>query len=774
MALAACSKKSEETGAEGTDRSEAQAELAAAGADASGDRVDPKDLGALVDLIVAEAAALPREEFDPAALAAKLGKNPQAHFEWVRDHTWWAPYRGLLRGSQGVMLDRVGSSLDRAVLLGDLLRHSGYTVRLAHAQLQEARAREFLSKVRPMPDERDSPAAPRAISPDQRRAIEALVPIQWKSAQDQDGDSRRVTSDAEALIRTQVKLLYAAVNKAGISSASEDGDAIAALSDHWWIEFEEDGRWITMDVLLPDAKIGDAVAAASQTSAWRPDSASPAIPDSEWHEVQIRVVVERYADGRVAELTALDKVLRPAELIEQPISLMHFPKPWPEALPDPASEPDALGNVVVSVKEWVPFLWIGDELVVQSGFTDSGDLIADPFDSGRDIAAVGGGGFMSGFGEALGGQDAAASSMTAEWIDFELRSPGATNRKLRRPVFDLMGPAKRAAGIESFDATTNDLLIERYESLLSVSDILLQPCAYTEEFLTHVRIAGITANANAIKDLARERDTAKASTAASTLLAKIDRWSPLMNLVRLRTALAKKSSDWFIDRPNVMTYRITPTILNADQAQARELIDFASNDVGVRPGAGRSSFEIRLEQGVVDTVAEVLALGADLREAENTASVFSMTGAEPEGSVLVGRRDAKLVQAMDLPDDTAARIVENVDAGFVVLLPDSRSDPGSRGRFGWWRVDPGSGETIGVMDTGFHAATSEDAAIRIRVRSLRNYLERNRDFFRQNTDRVESIMRSGRRLTADEMYWLRVEMRILDALRVASRAGYLM
>jgi hypothetical protein len=104
-------------GAAGTPEApQQQTESVASDNDASAPRLKLKDLNALVDLVVAEAKDLPRAEFDPAALAAKLGNNPQAHFEWVRDHTWWAPYRGLFRGSQGVMPDRVGSSLDRAVL----------------------------------------------------------------------------------------------------------------------------------------------------------------------------------------------------------------------------------------------------------------------------------------------------------------------------------------------------------------------------------------------------------------------------------------------------------------------------------------------------------------------------------------------------------------------------------------------------------------------------------------------------------------------------------
>jgi hypothetical protein len=48
-------------------------------------------------------------------------------------------------------------------------------------------------------------------------------------------------------------------------------------------------------------------------------------------------------------------------------------------------------------------------------------------------------------------------------------------------------------------------------------------------------------------------------------------------------------------------------------------------------------------------------------------------------------------------------------------------------RVGWWRVHPTTGETIGVMDTGFHGAT-EDA-----VQRALEYLRRNAAFMRRRT-----------------------------------------
>src|SRR5688572_12873355 len=59
---------------------------------------------------------LPRDSFEVAAVVKSVGSDPAKLFEWVRDQTVWVPYRGSLRGDVGVLMDRLGNSLDRSVL----------------------------------------------------------------------------------------------------------------------------------------------------------------------------------------------------------------------------------------------------------------------------------------------------------------------------------------------------------------------------------------------------------------------------------------------------------------------------------------------------------------------------------------------------------------------------------------------------------------------------------------------------------------------------------
>ena len=649
-----------------------------------------------VDSVVAAAARLPRRDFEPDALVAALGRDPQPLYEWVRDQTSWAPYRGLLRGATGVMLDRVGSNLDRAVLLGELLRRAGHSVRLVHAQLPETLARDLLGKLRPMPLDRRGLTQPES---------------------------------ARALVRTQTDALAVAVKPllartgTATANAAASAAALAALRDHWWIEREAaDGRWIAMDVLRPDARPGDALAAGDAPIAWPAGATSPPVPDANWHTVRVRLVVERYSEAATTEAAALDTTLRPAIVLQRPITLGFKPKPWPDALSTGSKDAGALMTAAYAVNEWTPYLRVGDELIAQSGFNDRGEIVDASNESAGGMGAAVTGSFGS-MGDALGGGgEASAAYATAAWIDYDVQVPGQAPQHLRRPLFDLIGPAARPAKPPAVDFNGDDQRFTRAEALSSETDILLQPCDFTADFLAHIVSRSIVANRAAFAELAAIQDPRKKQAAAGELLGRLDVWGPLPLFVLARSGLGRQPIEWFIDRPNVLNYRVSSSIRDAQHVGFRELIDIASNPIGVRAGAGREAAAVRLEQGVADTVAEFLTLGSEPGAVDNTAAAFQLSGVNGAKVLVVAPGKAGELRSLGWQDEPRARLAEDVDAGYAAVALREPVDIQGRPRVGWWRVDPRSGETLGVMASGYHAALTEDEIDR--VENLRRSLFR--------------------------------------------------
>ncbi len=661
---------------------------------------DASNLAIHVDQFAAAASSIRRAEFDPAALADTLGNDAQAHFAWVREHTWWAPYRGVLRGPTGVLLDRVGSSLDRAYLLADLLRRAGHTVRLAHAEFAHDKAQELLPRVQKIPSQRgvgdrsltESASGTSAASIDMRIAL-----------------SEQATSNAEVLIDTQTEALLTALAETPTPKERANEIALSAIRDHWWVEYQDNGTWVALDVLLPDTIPGQTHIAASSVIPWLAGDTAPPIDPSEWHTVGIRVVIERYEGGTTKELTVLAASVRPSDVLGEPLKLRHAPIPWPDRLPDPDIDPQSFRTAALAATMWVPVLQIGRQEFAQSAFTENGKLHDDLPKAVDEFSRLGAAGVTSGMDMALGGFSADTSTpvVSAEWIDYEIIVPGGPVERLRRPVFDLLGPARRAASSGSFDGTAELRRLERFEALWAPTEILIQPSTLTADFVADIVTSGLVDSSDALKELLRETEPSAVRDKATDILDRIEIWDTLPYYALWRTSLGASANTLLICRPNVLQFRGGRVLANAGSNVFRELLDVAANRTDVVNSSAHESFHGRVRQGVTDTVAEMLALGADLGMAENTASIFGRLAAEGSRGMVVGAGDEAAARTLPWPEDEIERVTQDVLAGYTVVVPRKAVMIGDLQRVGWWRVDPTSGETIGVMDSGFHAGTVE-------------------------------------------------------------------
>src|ERR1041385_3901024 len=97
-------------------------------------------LDGLLNRLEARGRQQRRDRFDTDAVIEAVGRDPAKLLDWVRQQTVFVPYSGALRGWRGVLMDRVGSDVDRSLLLAQLVSSSGYAVRLARVTLTEAEA----------------------------------------------------------------------------------------------------------------------------------------------------------------------------------------------------------------------------------------------------------------------------------------------------------------------------------------------------------------------------------------------------------------------------------------------------------------------------------------------------------------------------------------------------------------------------------------------------------------------------------------------------------
>lgn len=649
---------------------------------------------------------IPRDSFDPKVIVESVGKDPQKLTDWVRAQTQWLPYRGVLRGARGVLMDRMGGGLDRALLLAALLTDAGHQVRLANAQLPDAAAERVLADV--WTDRRATPAT-------QPAATGTLFDALCRDAQMDAADARTridaararngVTVEAiAAAVQAQTPLLAAALAKG--EPADERAAALAAARDHWWVRAKSGDAWVDLDILRDHRE-----APLANVRHFTPDQ----LRDDDHHIVQLSVVIEKWDDGKLTEHAVLQHAMRPAELIGQPVWVTHAPLDWPkdQRLADrgPAVAPPR--EQVMAPKRWAPALRAGGRVIVSKGFTDAGEIIDAP------------GAMLAGGGTVVGGRvegllsprrpAVAKGQITAEFLDYEVRVPGAPAVKIRRPLVDLLGPHARAEG-RAPQAPSEQQRYATGLTLLARTEVVLQNCRLSPHFLQD-RMASVLLSARGDLNAAGEcaiNGSRPAPAVLANINAALDNMpGPATSLALARFAASPAAGNVYIDRPNVLNYRA-----GFAESQGRvlqtELFDIVTHDVGVLPGSDARA--TRSAQGLTDTAAEgqLVAGAADGQSGAvvagdiSTTQVFAMAAKDSIPAVTV--RTEQDLAALKLTPDVRQRMLASLGDGCIVVAPREPATIGGRPRIAWWRVNPRTGATLGILDTGHHGAAVEKPA----------------------------------------------------------------
>jgi transglutaminase-like putative cysteine protease len=621
------------------------------------DRILARELATL-----AATSALPAP--DPIAeLALELAFDRERIFRFVADEIRYEPYAGVLRGPRGTLVGRAGNSADQATLLAALLEASGLAHRFAIAPIDAATSDALLASAGSTIDAARAELIDVLLGAGAGGRPLRMEPDEAARARLEDAAARAdaVTAWTRAQVQDTVSMIEAALSGAGIDvPGAFPGLPPLERDQHVWIQHALGPRWVDLDPSLPSAVEGAAAASPAMTT--------EALPRELRHRVRLSVVAETVDGPGLREESLLELEEFADVLAGSPITFVNVEHQGLKRL-----GADIVSNLQGGTA-YVPCLIVGEDIVAASGVIRFGGEPDDLFGQPGADATEG---------------DLPDGEPIAEWLEIAIMSPGREPDVVRRPVFDRLGPAARAAGASGRSTLGPAALIE------------LEPGAPPDHAPAQ-RTISLTVHTGVIggEELGARLGT---TSVTSALPGVVEAYHVVREAAGAEAALPLGVRT-FADGPNVASLTIDQELASGGLV-IRPVFDIWHRSLGVIPIADASATVTpAILAGVVPHVAERLLAGDADDEHDDRGLVASVGGvfdaARREGiglRLVMGPDD---LPDLALPDDALARLARSVSDGQVAIVPERAVMIGGADRSGWWLVDPVTGRTVDEMDDG--------------------------------------------------------------------------
>ena len=316
-------------------------------------------------------------------------------------------------------------------------------------------------------------------------------------------------------------------------------------------------------------------------------------------------------------------------------------------------------------------------------------------------------GAFSGMDDPFAGKQPAAT-VTAQWMKFYIvRAPGIPDRTVRRPIFDLIGPAARDAGRVPMQTLSAAEALTWRLALLGGTEFLLLGGDLSPEYVASVTAGGLIANRQAALESVRQQR----QPTGTRRIPNVKRLpaGELYALALVRRNSRTLNGEVYLSQPNVLSYHRQLRLDVQGELRPIESFDIVANEVAVIPGS-RSPIELRLRQGVLDTNAEALLGALRCQQASRDAQCGTTANAAEQFHQALGKgrqwrlvRDASALSDLRWPETALGQARQHLAAGYQLLVPDH---PGSESA-SWWRIDPRTGNVLGFGERGWGSDTIE-------------------------------------------------------------------
>lgn len=656
-------------------------------------------------LLEAVRREIDRTSFDVNALALALAfEEPDTIARWVRDNIAFEQYPGLLRGAQGTLMSRAGNSLDQAVLLATLLGDVGYEVRVQRSELTTDVAAILIDQIpRWTVDESADSGLDFENAIRQMAAVGDLDAEEIRSLVEVVNDAVSVEETAEYyLASTETEFLFDRLLQSGLTGWWSTGDGTGSVDglveearDYFWVEYRlgSASDWQAVhpafkEILQPV----DAALSALEASS----TLLGQVPEELQHRfrLEVRLEVKRGDNLEVVDLIAPWE--RPvANMYGRPISYLNFPDGYLDY-----EDVDGLMDALARTDFFYP--QIDGRLAPGGQAFDLLGLVVDPIAANDPAAGVfrNVAGAFAGAAAALDDPDGDVEgfiTVSAQWLDITLIAPGGLESHFRKPVLDRIAPEDRGAGIVALKEQDAHEVVAR---LAAEHSIMVVPGAFPADFLLDSSLE-VWLNLRPMLELGLYNsfhpDEATTNLDAGSMVP----FQPDLGLLKYfaGTDLAQAAT-------TARSYRSSPALAVTQRTTLDVGVIELRTDVLSNPRRSLSVDESNavvqdlkgnVFAGVFETAVENTYLEVEPEDQASAIGLLADARYEGRSFVVLTPDDIDRVGSLALSAEAVFNLRRDLERGFVAILPPEML---TARHAAWWRVDPGTGETLGMISSG--------------------------------------------------------------------------
>jgi len=631
-------------------------------------------------------AELNRTAFAVDALLDSLEYDAESIIGFTKSAVAFEQYPGVLRGPTGTLFSRAGNAIDQSLFLANLLREAGYDARVAGGRVSEDDAAHVLKALK-------QPVTP---APPLGDAGGFLDVLEKYGVLREELSAERKTAFEEYIRETPVATewpIYESVTETSNFIIKQLNDAGAKFGggsfrtsllnearDYYWVQYKENAAepWVNVHPIF-----------SHETPFQSPEAQTyinDVVPEALQHRLRFQVFVERKTGDQLEAFPVSSPWERPvANLVGVPLTFSNVA----DAMLDVKSLNQDLETLLKLSRTFVPSF--GNSMAPGAQFFDIYGSIIDPLaatDSASGLFATISDAFASATGEI--GVRSSIPTLTAQWMEFTLISPGGHERVFRRTTFDRIGSASRRAGLapEGLEPTS----IEDVRTLMQRHTFVVGVGAIPRGFVIDAAIKHFEEARPAIDAM---MDLQYGRPPQPRVLNQIPTgWAghpALMSLFDIAQSIG----------PGHRTYRSGPALVIHSEGLGNdsshiEAIDIVSNprrSVDVRPADPMLDPANVLQGGVWETAVE----GALLKGGGgfNTWRAFeTANSANGETLVILPGQEVKI---RNFSPEAIDAIKADTANGYAVIIAGAGK---SLENVGWWRIDLDTGQTLGQIRDG--------------------------------------------------------------------------